>query len=198
MKTQYEEERYRFFTEPENFKTMLDVVAHSEEVVKRLIQEFWLALEQQLHTDTESHGTAWLVGFSDAFDYRWNKLWIYQKAWCGEGTQPLVSIAFEDLQIYRHPYVGVHLLSDNKAYDCSTIKTALLNIEGAKAYKTDSNAYWALWKFLPFNLDYTQPMIRLLPENREVLIKELISEVTDLMDLITPYVADLIEKHKNP
>ncbi len=196
MKNRYEEEIFQFFTQPENFETMLKVADQAETVCKRLIQQFWAEVEAGLKEALSNAGNDWRVCFSDNWEYRWNKLWVYRQEWCQVENYPVISVAFEDIQPRRQPYLGVHIGFDNKAFDGVNIKKDIVNLRALKEYKTDSNNYWAVWKNLPFQLEGYESLVRLLPENRKQTSQNVLKDTLELLGLVKDEVNPLIEKHR--
>ena len=196
MKSDYEEKTFEFFTQRENFETMLKVASQAEGVCKRLIYDFWAQLAESLTKVLGDRDEDWRVGFSDNWDYRWNKLWMYQEEWCKEENYPVVSIAFEELQPNRHPYLGLHIGYDHKKFNGSNIKKDLLDIETLKEYQTDSNNYWAVWKHLPFGLSGLDSLVQLLPENKMQTSQNVVNEALYLIGLIKNDINVIIEKNR--
>lgn len=196
MSTEYEEEIYNYFIEPSNFETMLKVANHSETVCTRLVQEFWTELKGKLEQTVKGVEGDWRVKFSDKWNYRWNRLWIYKEEWCVEGSLPIISVAFEDLQPKRSPYIGVHIRYDNKNFDVRGMKKAIIELEGAKEYDTDSNNYWAIWKHLSFKLTGFDSLVQLLHENRKETQRILIKDVQDLMELVSDKVPEILSNNR--
>lgn len=196
MISDYEKEVYQFFTKPDNFETMLKVADHASEVTKKLIEDFWTELKEKIASTLKEEDNDWIVGFSDNMSYRWNKLWVYKRSWCGEESLPVISVGFEELQPKRLPYIGVHIWNDSKKYNSTVIKENVIALDEEENYDTDSNKYWAIWKTLSFNLWDIDSLKQLLPENREETYSILIKDVKDLLLLLGDQVPTILSNNK--
>lgn len=176
MSTEYEKEMFDFFTQPANFETMLKVADQSESIKKELVTQFWEGVRIEIESVLSKSDTDWQVNFSDNWDARYNKLWIYKDEWRKGQEYPMASVAFEHILSGDHPYVGIHIGYDCDRIDGTQLKEDFKTKELLAKYKTDRNNYWAVWKHTKIDLWENESMIKLLPENRKTTIKNTVGE----------------------
>ncbi len=197
MKSEYEEKMYEFYTQTENFETMLHVTEQAKWVTEQLVRDFWKDVHHVLQETLQKRDDNLRVEFSNNGDWkvRWIKLWVYRKEWCLTGQEPLVSITAEALQPNDYPYIGIHINRDSSLINGDTIKAQIKILEELKSYKSDSNNYWAVWKYMGIK-HYGQDLTLLLPENRKTSIGNVVSEFNILLDLMDTNMLEIITEHK--
>ena len=196
MTDPYEEELFKFFTQPENFDTMLKVAAQAQGIKLQLVHRFWDLTKEKIATKLAEMPQDYQVAYSGDWNQRYNKLWVYHPEWHRGEPYPIMSVAFENIHVESHPYVGVHLHYDNKVFDMDALKQTIKEYVTLKSYKIDNNRYWSVWRLL--NLNFSQPdsLKRLLPGQVDSTVEETSEEALQLLELVATHVTGWLDQHK--
>jgi hypothetical protein len=195
MKSQYEKEIYQYFTQPENFETMVSVVSHSEKVFDTLIRDFWDDLKHALEAAFQKKPEDWVVEYSGKFESRYCKLWAYREAWVRIDNYPLVSVAFEDFHYGEYPFLGIHLNIDQNLYDPVFLKKEIKALPNLPL-DDSNNSYWVGRRYFPFNLTQHKNLVKILPAHSNTTIDNLVAEALTIADFLDPVIDDIIQKSK--
>ncbi|MEQ8684225.1 MAG: hypothetical protein RIE86_02975 [Imperialibacter sp.] len=196
MKSEYEKEVYKFFTQPDNFDTMVKVASHADEVAQQLIKEFWEELEKLLKIRVHTKGSDWFVGYSAKYKERYCKLQIYHRDWLDDASSPVITVAFEDLHFGEYPFVGISVKHDNEYYDTEAIRYDIRQLKTLSLYEEDSSLWWAKSKYLTHDFSRRENLSQILPGNREVNLENAVEEAMILLEAIESDVPSILAKSK--
>lgn len=194
----YEDQMFDFFTQPENFETMLKVVGQVDAIKVRLVQEFWYEVMSELRNKL---GSGWIVRFSDNWQFKYNKVLIYSQGWHQDPNYPLPlsCIGFENIRQDNQPILGIFIGFGSHILNGDQLKSEFLNSDIYKKnlieFKTDGNNHWAFWKHMPLKFYEADSLGKILPENRKVEIDNFVAEGLRLIELVRDQINGLIIKN---
>jgi len=191
----YADEEFKFFTERENFATMAKVANKAEKISKLLIEAFWLKLKEAIQKELSSTED-WIVEYALNFNERYCKLQIYKKSWKAGSENRLVAVSFENLHFGERPFIGVMIDRNNKQYDLEKVKGVIMEIDVLRIDRLENNSWWCNQRFLDFDFTNYEHFIDIVPSERDILIKNLTSEVVMKAKLIDEQIEDILRFRK--
>ena len=195
MRNEYEEKIFDFYTQGDNFKTMVQVANAFPAVANKLIRLFWndvlIALRSK-YSEQE-----WEVGFSSSnFDDRFNKLWVYRKSWALEENLPKIAIGFENLQLDKHCWVGIFMSNGIKDHNLDAFRNEMRTLPELNGYKHDSNNWWVKWESLSPLITKRDQIHFLSNDDRQASINSAVNQVDTFMKIIDKKIFTILDKHK--
>ena len=197
MRNDYEEKIFEFYSDQENLKTMVEVVEAFPKVANRIIEEFWLAVREQLQANYPTK-EGWIVGFSNSeFAHGVNKLWVYHKDWAEDSGYPLMAVAFEELHLHKDTFVGVFLHHESIAYDALKLRETIISIpELSNFYADNKNKWWAKREFLSPKVTSKQMLPQLVSDEKDDVINSIAQKVSPFLNVMKNHAVSLKQQYK--
>jgi hypothetical protein len=193
----YEDEVFKFFTQPENFETMLRVNEHADSVFKGIIQDFWDALRKQISEELKD--SSWQIDQADILSSSESKLRIYQKSWClsDNNTAPTIAVAFGGLEASESLFVGITIDENSITHSAEELKREIRKLDEVKEFISNDFLGWACWKYLESKA-MPKDLMSLLPENRSELVKDYAKIAIDLAVALEKRAEEILPKPTSP
>jgi hypothetical protein len=196
----YEDEVFKFFTQPENFETMLRVNEHADSVFKRITKDFLDTLKQNISEKLEGQSKGWVVEYSGKFENIYCKLWLYRRDWKSSrlnNIRPFFAVAFENLHLGEELFLGITYDKKADNNNSELLKRQIPDIKELANYnRTPSNDWWLCQMHPSNNFKSVKNLGFALPSNRADYIEELTLEALKLTEVLDEFAHPLIPKVK--
>lgn len=184
MKNPYEEV-FNFFSQPKNLENMFKVAGHFPKVKSMLQAQFWQSVEGKLRELGSANHKSWTTTVTGNILIGNTKLLIYKPSWLKEETLPPVAIGFEWLALDSNsPFYGLWVNRNSTTIDYLRIISHINQLEIKKRFPKGFSEWWPLWESTDINYQNLDTLIKLLPENRSLLVESLANTVFDLANEI--------------
>lgn len=191
MKDKYNEAVYDFFTEPHNFRTMVEVASHRDELSKKIILEFWNDVKALVEAKYPKN-----QGWKVAFNKPYTEFWVYNKSWGENGDEAVVSIGIDDIQYGGKPNVGIFVDNTKFFFDCKQIAVSLRKISELDKYEDEDDSIWIKWQFLPFDFTEHKNLVEILPSTKQPALDKVTEIISEMLDAIEEKVPLIVGKNR--
>lgn len=191
MKDKYNEAVYDFFTEPDNFRTMVDVASHRDGLTKKIIQDFWSDVKTLIEVKLPK-GRGWKVEFEKPYE----DFWIYNKSWGGIGDDAVVSIGIDDISYGGKPNVAILVDNYNTLFNFKKIARSLRDIPELDKYDDINDPMWIKWQFLPFDFAEHKNLVEILPATKQPALDKVVEIIFDMLNAIKDQVPLIVEENR--
>jgi len=184
-KSMHTKELYSFFNQ-ENYEVANKIYHHKIEFENLIKVEFWEKLLEKLSQKFKN--TNWNnVDLSDVKS-EWANLFIKNKnSW--------ITIHIEARNLINDtPYYGFSISKEMLIKMKIDEKTIQQKVETILHEKSNKSGGWIWLKPLPYNFANNKFIVKILPENRDIIIDEIINKLSKLSQVLNDEIIPLIEK----
>jgi hypothetical protein len=164
----YQDEILNYLTKKGNFLSAHEIYQTYPEVKKKLIEQFWMHVKENLESLYENQD--FKIELSENIFDTYSSLSIYKS------SIPNFAIVFEVL--HGETYYGLWINPEDKTLDRIMIDTYCEKIEALRSMK--KNQWWLGYKSIGANFNSIETLKKILPENRMVYAEELAKMMFDL------------------
>jgi hypothetical protein len=169
---------------------MVNVVDVFPRIKRTLLEEFWDLTCKKI---SEELGSEYELEKQPDIFINYSKIYVYKTSWLTNNGDYIASGAIESLT--GNVYYGVHMNSDNKALDLSSLRTTLRENEMLKGLRYDK--WWAGYKYLNIDFSKNMNLKDILPGRRDSLASSIAMKVAELTRGITDDLEKSIRDIKN-
>lgn len=182
----YEDEMYKFVTNTENFESVCDLVDQFQIVKQRLREDFWREVKDTLQQELERFN-GWNILMSEELNSK-AYLLLYREDFCFEkGYEAKVGIRIEHL--LDVPWFGLFVRRDWASFNFPEIWAKAKELKSPNFKLGNINGYWwPLYNILPYNFSQTKDIKFLIPDRREVMVKEVVLVIMNAMDELAAFM----------
>ncbi len=192
----YENAVFAFFTEPENFETMIRVNEHADFVMKKVILDFWGRVKDSVSNKLISKHEDWVITFAGNLEGSDGKMWAYRKSWFPTDIidRPDIAVAFGNLYLKEKAYIGITINEQTTLYNKKNLIEGILALKGLNDYEHEIDEWWVCWKYFEIHGKNPESLISILPANREAKIVNLTDEAVKLAEILEENIEVILKK----
>jgi hypothetical protein len=183
----WEEDIFSFLTEKEHFESLIKIAPYYEKVKKELLSQFWEAVYQKIQAFVKSKD-GWQVSKPNDIFERNAHILLYKNSWVPQGEWASISLGWEWLT-FSKPFFCLLINHDSKVLDIEKAMREgelLINMVNEKFnFELEGNyGWWAFWQYAEIDFNTDTEFIKILPDNRELLIDSFSNTIINLANFL--------------
>jgi hypothetical protein len=189
----YEQEIYRFLSQPKNYDNMVKVIDHQDLVYRNVVSDFWDAVLVRLNELNTEYNNKWEILIEEDYFSRWSNLWMKLPAWQDDDEGTPICASWESL--HRDAHYGVWINGDSEKWDIKAIKE-LFEKENYCKEMGGANKHWACKEYIDYDLTNLRDLRHFLPEVRESKVEEYSNLIFDCAETMESLMAKAFKLRK--
>ncbi|NHB67316.1 hypothetical protein [Perlabentimonas gracilis] len=190
----YEEEIYKFLTQPDNYENLLSLVSNFEMIKAKLIKSFRLEVslkvEERLKSESKDN-------FVVKYNNNKNIIEVYKQEWFKGEHLPIIKFVYA---FTNNPYTGIKHNNESKKLSFQKaieIREEVLDNLYGYEIRSDEGRF-IVWKRnsagFDISNDINRELKKILPECREEIVQQFTEDLVALVIKSTSIIDELIEK----